>query len=75
AAHVMSLINDMRGGRDNDPNFGSRMRGAGPMAELLRNRFKIACQRLHLINQRRDVQQPTNLFRPPLVQNSQMRLF
>src|SRR5262249_47864134 len=29
AGHVMSLIQQMRGGRDNDPNFGSRMRGAG----------------------------------------------
>jgi DNA repair photolyase len=48
AAHVMSLIHDMRGGRDNDPNFGSRMRGTGPIAELLRNRFKIACKRLNL---------------------------
>ncbi len=34
AAHVMSLINDMRGGKDNDPNFGSRMKGTGPVAEL-----------------------------------------
>jgi DNA repair photolyase len=46
AAHVMSLIRDMRGGRDNDPNFGTRMRGTGPYAELLRRRFHIACRRL-----------------------------
>ena len=31
AAHVMSLIRDMRGGRDNDPSFGSRMSGTGPV--------------------------------------------
>jgi DNA repair photolyase len=48
AAHVMSLIRDMRGGRDNDPNFGTRMRGTGPYAELLRRRFHIACRRLGL---------------------------
>jgi DNA repair photolyase len=75
AAHVMSLINDMRGGRDNDPDFGSRMKGTGPMAELIRNRFKIACKRLDLNNQRRDVRQSTSLFRPPLVEGSQMTLF
>ena len=48
AAHVMSLIRDMRGGRDNDPRFGTRMRGTGPYAELLRNRFHLACRRLNL---------------------------
>ena len=31
AEHVMSLVRDARGGRDNDPNFGSRMRGTGAL--------------------------------------------
>jgi DNA repair photolyase len=75
ATHVMTLLNDMRGGRDNDPNFGSRMRGAGPMAELIRNRFRIACKRLDLDHQKRHIQRPTNLFRQPLVESLQMRLF
>ena len=48
AAHVMSLIQDMRGGRDNDPRFGTRMRGTGPFAELLRSRFRIACREFGL---------------------------
>jgi DNA repair photolyase len=74
AAHVMSLIRDMRGGRDNDPHFGSRMRGSGPIAELLRNRFKIACQRLNLNSGGREIPQPTQLFRPPLVAGSQFQL-
>ncbi|HXR91008.1 MAG TPA: PA0069 family radical SAM protein [Steroidobacteraceae bacterium] len=74
AAHVMSLINDMRGGRDNDPNFGSRMRGTGPIAELLRNRFKIACRRLDLHSGGRQIAAPTHLFRPPMVEGSQFRL-
>jgi DNA repair photolyase len=64
AAHVMALINDMRGGRDNDPRFGSRMRGTGPIAELLRNRFALACKRLDLNSGRRSPQD-TRLFRPP----------
>jgi len=74
AAHVMSLIRDMRGGHDNDPNFGSRMRGTGPVAELLRNRFKIACKRLDLNSGGREIPQPTHLFRPPVVAGSQFKL-
>lgn len=73
AARVMSLIHDMRGGRDNDPNFGSRMRGTGPIAELLRNRFKIACKRLELNSGGREIPAPTHLFRPPIVEGSQFR--
>ena len=46
AQHVMSRVQAMRAGRDNDPNFGSRMRGSGEFAELLRKRFDIACKRL-----------------------------
>lgn len=39
AAHVMSLLREMRGGRDNDPRFGHRMRGDGAYALTLRARF------------------------------------
>src|SRR6478752_1564173 len=42
ASKVMATINSLRGGRDNDPNFFSRMRGQGPWADLLRTRFEIA---------------------------------
>src|SRR5882724_2150122 len=48
AKHVMARIRDMRGGRENDPQFGSRMKGEGQYAELLRKRFEIACKRLGL---------------------------
>jgi DNA repair photolyase len=48
AARVMSLIHEMRDGRDNDPDFGTRMTGKGPYAALLRNRFAIATKRLGL---------------------------
>ena len=69
----MSLISAMRGGRANDPRFGFRMRGTGPYAELLRNRFRIACRRLNLNAAARD---PLNtaLFRPPAPPGSQLRL-
>ena len=57
ADHVMSRVQEMRGGRDNDPNFGSRMSGAGIFAELLAQRFEKACHRLGLnIEGRREMQ-------------------
>lgn len=45
-AHVMSLIQQMRGGRDYDGEFGSRMRGQGPFADLIGARFRRAHRRL-----------------------------
>lgn len=45
AAKVMHIVQDMRGGRDNDPEFGSRMRGTGVWADLIRTRFKKAAAR------------------------------
>ncbi len=46
AAHVMSLIRQMRGGQDYDANFGTRMRGQGPFADLIAQRFARAHRRL-----------------------------
>jgi DNA repair photolyase len=48
AGHVVSVIRQMRGGRDNDPRFGERMRGMGNFAELMSKRFAVACKRLGL---------------------------
>jgi DNA repair photolyase len=48
AAHVMARVRDMRGGRDNDPEFGARMKGEGLFADLLRKRFDLACRRFGL---------------------------
>lgn len=74
AAHVMSLIRDMRGGRDYDAKFGERMRGTGPIAELLRSRFKGACKRLGLNSSSREMPDRTQLFRPPIKEGSQLSL-
>jgi len=69
AEHVMALVRQMRGGKDYDSTFGTRMRGTGPVAELLRNRFQIACRRLGMGSTR--VQPPdVSLFRPPRVLRS-----
>jgi DNA repair photolyase len=64
AAHVMSLIQDARGGRDNDARFGARMKGQGAWAQLLSDRFRLACRRLGL-NARREPDLDETLFRPP----------
>ena len=48
ATHVMARVQAMRGGRDNDPRFGNRMRGEGPEADLLHQRFRLARKRLEL---------------------------
>ena len=73
ASHVMSLVRDARGGRDNDPNFGTRMRGTGPYAEILRNRFKLAARRLGL-DSSRNVALETTHFRQPGPAGSQLQL-
>jgi len=46
AAHVMSLIQQMRGGKDYDSAFGKRMRGEGPFAQLIEQRFQKAWRKL-----------------------------
>ena len=45
AAHVMSLVNQMRGGKDYESGFGTRMRGTGPFAQLVEQRFRKAYAR------------------------------
>jgi DNA repair photolyase len=50
--HVFTLIRDMRGGRDYDSQWGTRMKGTGPMAWMIGRRFEIACEKLGL-NKRR----------------------
>ncbi len=53
AEHVMNRVRQMRDGRENDAEFGSRLRGQGLLAELLAQRFDKACRRLGLNVERR----------------------
>jgi DNA repair photolyase len=48
AGKVMSLVRQMRGGKDYDSDWGSRMKGQGPVAELMAQRFKAARRRYGL---------------------------
>jgi DNA repair photolyase len=46
AARVMSLVRSMRGGKDYDPEWRTRQRGEGPIADAVRDRFRLAYKRL-----------------------------
>jgi DNA repair photolyase len=73
AEHVMSVVRQMRGGRENDPRFGERMRGTGNYAELMAQRFAIACKRFGL-NRRGTPELDCSRFLPPSPAG-QMKLF
>lgn len=74
AAHVMSLVQQMHGGRDYDADFRTRMRGQGVFAELLRRRFELACRR-HGLGRARERQLDVSRFVPPREPSRQGELF
>ncbi len=63
AGKVMAIVRSLRGGRDNDPAFHSRMRGQGVWGRLLATRFAIACRRHGLTGGHAPLR--CDLFRPP----------
>ena len=73
ARHVMALVRQMRGGKDYDSAWNTRMRGTGPYAEMMARRFHMTAKRLEL-NQ---LQPPLNIhsFRRPPLSGDQLRLF
>ena len=71
--HVFTLIRDMRGGRDYDSQWGTRMKGTGPMAWMIGRRFEIACEKLGL-NKRRS-KLTTDHFVEPKRSGQQLSLF
>jgi DNA repair photolyase len=74
AEHVMSLVQQMNGGRDYDSDFSTRMRGQGVFADLLRRRFDIASRR-HGYVRSRELQLDTTRFVPPKKPSPQGDLF
>jgi len=72
AEHVMSLIRSMRGGKDYDSAWGTRMKGDGPYAWQIGRRFEIACRKLGLNASRRSLR--TDLFKPPVPEGGQLQL-
>ena len=73
AERIMARVRDMRGGRDNDARFGSRMRGQGVWAQLLRQRFDKACARLKLNRER--IELDLSAFKRPQPPSAQASLF
>jgi DNA repair photolyase len=71
--HVFKLIRDMRGGKDYDSTFGSRMTGKGPIAWMIGRRFEVACERLGF--NATSVKTTTEHFRPPQAASEQLSLF
>jgi DNA repair photolyase len=71
--HVFKLIRDMRGGKDYDSTFGSRMTGKGPIAWMIGRRFEVACERLGF--NATSVKTTTEHFRRPLPSAEQLSLF
>ncbi|MDF1671483.1 MAG: PA0069 family radical SAM protein [Roseovarius sp.] len=72
AKKVMKLVREMHGGKDYDAEWGKRMRGSGPYAQMIAHRFDVAAKRLGL-----DTHQPalrSDLFRPPPRSGDQLAL-
>ena len=61
---VMQLLRDMRGGKDYDADWKTRMSGEGPFAKLVADRFRLARQRSGL--HERHPKLETGYFKPPL---------
>ena len=78
AEHVISIVHQRRGGKDNDPRFGTRMTGLGNFADLIAKRFEIACRKYNLNEHgagRRRPELDCSLFKPPSKNPGQMTLF
>ncbi|SEW12534.1 DNA repair photolyase [Cognatiyoonia koreensis] len=73
AARVMARVRELHGGKDYDPEFGKRMTGQGKWAELLQQRFKLACRRLGLDRSLPPLR--TDLFCVPPKAGDQLSLF
>ncbi len=73
AGRIMKLLREMRGGRDYDPAWGTRMTGEGTFAELIATRFRLSAKRNGY--RERKVPLDTSLFTPPVVPSAQLSLF
>ena len=72
AERVMERVRDTRGGKDYDSTFGQRMRGTGPVAELVEKRFRLAVKRMEFPG---FPALDTSGFVPPAPERGQLSLF
>ena len=75
AERIMRHIREARGGKEYDGEFYRRMIGEGPFAELIGQRFKVACQRLSLQRRRERATLNSDLFEVPSEEKTQLSLF
>ena len=75
AEHVMSLVQQMNGGRDYDSDFRTRMRGQGVFAQVLARRFEVACSKYGYLRGSARLRLDTSLFTPPRAPSAQAELF
>lgn len=73
AEHVMSIIRQMRNGKEYDSTFGKRMRGEGEFANLLQLRFKNACRKFGL-NQTPPLELNTKMLKKAPFESHQFKL-
>ncbi len=73
AERIMARVREMRGGKDNDANFGTRMTGTGIWAQMIRQRFDKASAKLGFNRSRIDLD--LTQFRRPAPQPGQASLF
>ena len=73
AEHIMSRVHDTRGGKDYDSRFGLRMHGTGAFADIIAQRFALACKRLDL--KPRDYDLNTSAFLVPQRSGDQLDMF
>ena len=73
ADHVLSLIRQTRGGKLYDADFSQRRKGTGAYADLIGQRFALACRRLGFAAEETPLS--THLFRVPAVDERQGQLF
>jgi DNA repair photolyase len=72
ARHVMSLVRQMRSGKDYDSQWQTRMKGTGPYAEVIARRFHMAARRLGLNSESKPL--VLNRFRRPPQLGEQLAL-
>lgn len=75
AKHVMSRVNQLRDGKDYDSKFGTRMTGTGVFADLMQQRFQLACRKLKLTPWGRGAPADITQFQRPKEPGSQSELF
>ncbi|MDX1581141.1 MAG: hypothetical protein R3360_05905 [Alphaproteobacteria bacterium] len=73
AARVIQLVRNIRGGKDYNAEFHTRLRGTGSYAALMERRFQVATRRLGFSTRRRDLD--CTQFKKPQLPGDQLALF